>query len=69
MKAIVNGAEKGAGFAGSFPELQNIMYEPRDGDPGVGFVHDEKKEWLPVCVNVHPNLRPCDSDVTIQASQ
>ena len=37
--------------------------------PGVGFVHDEKKEWLPVCVNVHPNLRPCDSDVTIQASQ
>ena len=43
------GAEKGAGVAGGFPELQgaqNIMYEPRGNVPSVSFARNEK--WLPV---------------------
>ena len=34
-------AEKGAGVTGSFPKLQgaqNIMYEPRDGVPGISSI-------------------------------
>ena len=36
---------EGAGVTGSFLELQgaqNVMYEPRDGVPGINFVHGEK---------------------------
>ena len=32
------------------PGSPELMYKPRDGVPGIKFVRDEKKEWLPVRV-------------------
>ena len=46
---VLNGADDPHCFL-ELQGAQNIMYEPRDDIPGLSFVRDEKKEWLPIRV-------------------
>ena len=61
---MVQKSYKGAGVTGSqFLELQrahNIMYKPKD-IPGISFVHDENKEWLPATRKGKEFSGPCVS--------